>query len=81
MNPEYGPISPAPTILHALFEWAETQLKLGTALRMVGRRESGTARLEQAVAAFQNTLEVWRRQVVPLNEGEFGPHAHEPRFA
>ncbi len=33
-------------------DWAATQMNLGVALGMLGARESGTARLEEAVAAF-----------------------------
>ena len=34
-------------------DWAMTQNNLGTALRALGERESGTARLEEAVAAYR----------------------------
>jgi hypothetical protein len=43
------------------------QNNLGTALRTLGERESGTARLEEAVAAFRAALEEWTRERVPLN--------------
>jgi hypothetical protein len=33
-------------------KWVMTQVKLGHALAMLGSRESGTARLEEAVAAY-----------------------------
>ena len=33
-------------------DWASTQNNLGYALRELGEREGGTARLEEAVAAF-----------------------------
>jgi hypothetical protein len=33
-------------------DWAATQMSRGNALAMLGERESGTARLEQAVAAL-----------------------------
>ena len=33
-------------------DWAVTQNNLGDALRTLGERESGTGRLEEAVAAF-----------------------------
>jgi hypothetical protein len=39
-------------------QWATTQNNLGTALSMLGERESGTARLEEAVAAFTACLTV-----------------------
>jgi tetratricopeptide (TPR) repeat protein len=34
-------------------DWARTQNNLGNALKALGGRESGTARLEEAVAAFR----------------------------
>ncbi|MCX7302621.1 MAG: tetratricopeptide repeat protein, partial [Rhodobacterales bacterium] len=40
---------------------------LGTALQSLGERESGTARLEQAVAAYRAALEQWTRDRVPLD--------------
>jgi hypothetical protein len=36
---------------------ARTQTNLGNALRQLGERESGTARLEEAVAAYRMALE------------------------
>ena len=39
-------------------DWAMTQMNLGNALRTLGERESGTARLEEAVAAIARR---WRR--------------------
>ena len=42
------------------------QINLGTALARLGERESGTARLEQAAAAFRAALEESRRDRVPL---------------
>ncbi|MBV9812436.1 MAG: tetratricopeptide repeat protein [Acetobacteraceae bacterium] len=47
--------------------WAGTQNNLGTALQMLGGRESGTARLEEAVAAYRAALEEWTRERVPLD--------------
>jgi hypothetical protein len=52
-------------------DWATTQNNLGGALQTLGGRESGTARLEEAVAAFAASLTVtetgwpaeWVRQV------------------
>jgi hypothetical protein len=41
-------------------DWATTQNNLGTALSSLGERESGTARLEEAVTAYVNALEVFR---------------------
>jgi tetratricopeptide (TPR) repeat protein len=40
---------------------------LGNALQTLGRRESGTARLEQAVAACRPALEEYTRERVPLD--------------
>ncbi|MBV8612623.1 MAG: tetratricopeptide repeat-containing protein, partial [Acetobacteraceae bacterium] len=47
--------------------WATTQNNLGTALQALGERESGTARLEQAVDAYRNALEERTRERVPLD--------------
>ena len=38
-------------------EWAGTQNNLGTALKTLGERESGTAGLEAAVTAYRAALE------------------------
>ncbi len=48
-------------------DWAATQNNLGNALLTLGERESGTARLEQAVAAFRAALTEWTRERVPLD--------------
>ncbi len=40
---------------------------LGAALATLGEREAGTARLEEAVAAFRAALEEWTRERVPLD--------------
>ena len=40
-------------------DWATTQNNLGNALWRLGERESGTARLEEAVAAFREALKVF----------------------
>jgi hypothetical protein len=37
-------------------DWAMTQMNLGTALFRLGERESGTAKLEEAVAAYRDAL-------------------------
>ena len=42
------------------------RLNLGNALLRLGERESGTARLEQAVAAYRAALQEWTRERVPL---------------
>ncbi len=44
-----------------------TQNNLGNALRTLGARESGTARLEEAVAAYRAALEERTRERVPLD--------------
>ena len=46
-----------------------TQNNLGNALAMLGERESGTARLEDAVKAFRAALEERTRERVPLALG------------
>jgi hypothetical protein len=48
-------------------DWAMTQNNLGGALLRLGERESGTARLEEAVAAFRAALEEMTRERVPLD--------------
>ena len=40
---------------------------LGLTLRTLGERESGTARLEEAVAAFRDALMEYTRARVPLD--------------
>jgi hypothetical protein len=37
-------------------DWATTQNNLGGALQTLGEREGGTARLDQAVAAYRTAL-------------------------
>jgi tetratricopeptide (TPR) repeat protein len=44
-----------------------TQVNLGNALQALGEHESGTARLEEAVAAYRAALEEWTRERVPLD--------------
>ena len=48
-------------------DWAATQNNLGTALGTLGERESGTERLEEAVAAYRAALEERTRERVPLD--------------
>jgi tetratricopeptide (TPR) repeat protein len=48
------------------YDWAATQNNLGLALWALGERESGTAHLEEAVAAFRAVLEEMTRDRVPL---------------
>ncbi len=45
-------------------DWATN---LGDALTRLGERESGTARLEEAVAAYREALKEWTRERVPLD--------------
>jgi exonuclease VII small subunit len=47
-------------------DWAMTQNNLGNALRVLGERESGTARLEEAVAAYRDALQEYTRERAPL---------------
>jgi tetratricopeptide (TPR) repeat protein len=47
-------------------DWAMTQNNLGTALQTLGARETGTERLEQAVAADREALQEHARERVPL---------------
>lgn len=47
-------------------ESAMTQNDLGAPLWILGGREGGTVRLEQAVAAYRAALEEWTRQRAPL---------------
>jgi hypothetical protein len=48
-------------------QWGTTQNNLGNALWRLGERESGTARLEEAVAAYRAALEERTRERVPLH--------------
>ncbi len=48
-------------------DWALAQMKLGIALKSLGEREPGTARLEEAVAAFRLALKERTRDRVPLD--------------
>ena len=47
-------------------DWAMAQNNLGNALRALGERESGTARLDEAVAAYRAALLERTRERVPL---------------
>ena len=47
-------------------QWAGAQNNLGAALAALGERENGTARLEQAVAAYCEALKELTRERVPL---------------
>ncbi len=48
-------------------DWAKTQNNLGNALATLGERESGTARLGEAVAAYRDALQENTRARVPLD--------------
>ena len=47
--------------------WAATQNNLGTVLRSLGDRESGTVRLEEAATAYRAALEVYTREAMPTD--------------
>jgi tetratricopeptide (TPR) repeat protein len=47
--------------------WAETQSRIGDALRLLGEREAGTARLEEAVAVYRQALQEQTRDRVPFD--------------
>src|SRR5262249_17316457 len=47
-------------------DWAETQHNLGIALSSLGERESGTANLEEAIAAYREALKERTRERRPL---------------
>ena len=47
-------------------QWATIQYNLGNALTTLGVRESGAARLTEAVAAYRDALKEWTRERVPL---------------
>jgi hypothetical protein len=47
--------------------WAADQNSLGNALSILGERESGTIRLEEAAAAYRLALEEYTRERVPLD--------------
>jgi tetratricopeptide (TPR) repeat protein len=51
-------------------EWARTQNNLGNALAVLGAREKGTAKLQEAVRAFRQTLRQWPREREPLSWGK-----------
>jgi hypothetical protein len=53
-----------------------TQMNLGVALWRLGERESGTARLEEAVTAYRAALEEWTRERVPPAQGQAPAGAH-----
>jgi tetratricopeptide (TPR) repeat protein len=57
--------SPSPDDTHSL-DWAGTHNSLGLALLTLGTRESGTAKLEEAVVAFREALKETTRERVPL---------------
>lgn len=50
-----------------LLQWAATQNNLGNALQALGERESGTARLGKAVAAYRAALKGRTRERAPLD--------------
>jgi hypothetical protein len=54
-------------------QWAMTQNNLGNALFRLGERESVTARLEEAVAAYRAALERLQSEAVPAWPSRYGP--------
>jgi tetratricopeptide (TPR) repeat protein len=48
-------------------DWARTQMDLGAALETLGKRESGTGKLTEAVAAYREALKEYTRERVPLD--------------
>jgi tetratricopeptide (TPR) repeat protein len=54
----------------APLDWAGTQNNLGNVLWTLGTRESGTARLEQAVLAYGEALKERTREHTPLDWAE-----------
>ena len=50
-------------------DWATTQNNLGIALWRLGERESGTARLDEAVNAFRDALKELTRENAPHYSG------------
>jgi hypothetical protein len=48
-------------------KWADTQNNLGCVLEILGDRESGTARLDEAVAAYRAALELRTRADMPTD--------------
>jgi hypothetical protein len=48
-------------------DWAATEQNLGVALWVLGERESGTERLEKAIAAYLEALQERTRERVPLD--------------
>ncbi len=55
------------TLAASADERGAARTDLGIALAALGERESGTARLEEAVAAYRAALEEWTRERVPLD--------------
>ena len=54
-------------------DWAMTQTNLGIALFRLGERDSGTAKLEEAIAAYREALKEHTRERYPLDwAGNFG---------
>ena len=55
------------TLRRKLLDAATSDDNLGKALQTLGARESGTARLEEAVAAYRDALTEHTRERTPLN--------------
>jgi hypothetical protein len=58
-------------------DWAATQNNLGAALATLGERESGTAYLTEAMAAYRAALEERTRDRVPL---DWAATQNKPRY-
>jgi tetratricopeptide (TPR) repeat protein len=52
---------------HVPLEWGKHQKRLGVVLMGLGERESGTAKLEQALVAYREALKELTRERVPLD--------------
>jgi hypothetical protein len=50
-------------------DWARTKEILGNALTTLGEKESGTGKLEEAVAAYREALKEMTRERMPLECG------------
>ena len=48
-------------------DWAATKNNLGTALQVLGQREKDPKLLRKSVDAYQNALQEWTRERVPMS--------------
>ena len=70
MQPENWEFETHSTRARVPLDWAVTQSNLGATLAALGERDDGTARLEQAVAAYTEALKERTRARVPLGWAE-----------